>query len=105
MAGLIGFLVAKSAAVFGGVSLMNWMDPFFIGLYLSAIFAVIGSKTSSLTQEEIDYRLNLHILPISEQASADYRVDKNYGKVLIVFGVATTVFLLFGWALPYNGLI
>ncbi len=105
LAGLIGFLVAKSAAVFGGVSLMNWLDPFFIGLYLSIIFAIIGSKTSSLTREEIDYRVNLHILPASEQMTADYRVDKNYGKILIMFGVAVTLFLLFGWALPYNGLI
>ncbi len=104
-AGFIGFLVAKCAAVFGGVSLQNWLDPFFIGLYASAIFAVIGTKTSVLSQEEIDYRKNMHILPESEKIPSDYRRDRVYGNVMIVVGLCVTVFLLFGWALPYNGII
>jgi sodium/pantothenate symporter len=104
-AGFVGFLVAKSMAVFGGVSLQNWLDPFFIGLYLSIIFAVIGTKTSVLTQEEIDYREKMHILPESEMLPADYRRDRVYGNVMVVVGLCVTVFLLFGWALPYNGII
>lgn len=105
IAGLVGFLAAKSAAVFGGVSLQNWLDPFFIGLYLSVVFAVIGSKTSTLSKEEIAYRENLHILPESEMLALDYRRDRVYGNVMVVVGLCVTVFLLFGWALPYNGLI
>jgi sodium/pantothenate symporter len=105
VAGLVGFLGAKSAALFGGVSLQNWLDPFFIGLYLSVIFAIIGTKTSKLTQEEIDYRENLHRLPASESLAPDYKRDKVYGNVMIVVGALVTVFLLFGWALPYNGII
>lgn len=104
-AGFFGFLIAKCAAVFGGVSLQNWLDPFFIGLYASAIFAVIGTKTSVLTQEEIDYRENMHILPASEKYALDYRRDRVYGNVMVVVGLCVTVFLLFGWALPYNGII
>jgi len=104
-AGFFGFLIAKSMAVFGGVSLQNWLDPFFIGLYLSVIFAVIGTKTSVLTQEEIDYREKMHILPESEMLPADYRRDRVYGNVMVVVGLCVTVFLLFGWALPYNGII
>lgn len=101
--GLVGFLTAKSAVVFGGVSLQNWLDPFFIGLYLSLIFAVIGSKTSTLSQGEIDYRRNLHIVPAAEKLAMEYKRDKGYGWMLIIVGVLVTIFLLFAWALPYNG--
>jgi len=104
-AGLIGFLVAKSAAVFGGVSLMNWLDPFFIGLYLSIIFAVIGSKTSTPKQSEIEYREYLHVIPSYERVVTDYKRDKIYGVALIGVGLCVTVFLLVFWALPYNGMM
>lgn len=104
-AGFICFLVAKSAAVFGGVSLQNFLDPFFIGLYCSIIAAIVGSKMYPVTAEEIAYRENLHIIPAEEKLPADYKRDKGYGVLLIVIGALVTVFLLFGWALPYNGLI
>lgn len=104
-AGFIGFLIAKSAAVFGGVSLQNWLDPFFIGLYASVIFAVIGTKTSVLTPEEVAYREKMHILPESETLAVDYKRDRVYGNVMVVVGLCVTLFLLFGWALPYNGMI
>jgi sodium/pantothenate symporter len=105
VAGLVGFLVAKSMAVFGGVSLQNWLDPFFIGLYLSVIFAIVGTKTSKLSREEIEYREKLHILPPAEALTKDYSRDRVYGNVMMVAGVLITAFLLFGWALPYNGII
>ncbi len=104
-AGFIGFLVAKSAAVFGGVSLQNWLDPFFIALYLSVIFAVIGTKTSRLTPEEIEYRERLHVIPASQSLASDYSRDKKYGYMLIIVGALYSIFFLFSWALPYNGLI
>lgn len=104
-AGFIGFLAAKSAAVFGGVSLQNWLDPFFIGLYASAVFAVIGTKTSVLTQEETAYRETLHILPEAETLAVDYKRDRAYGNVMVAVGLCVTLFLLFGWALPYNGIL
>lgn len=102
-AGFFGFLIAKSLQVFGGVPLQNFLDPFFVGLYLSAIFAVIGTKTSVITKEEIAYREQLHILPKAETAKKDYRIDRNYGYIMIVVGLGVTAFMLFGWALPYNG--
>lgn len=104
-AGFIGFLVFKCLVVFGGISLKNWLDPFFLGLYLSVIFAIIGTKTSKLTQEEIAYRESLHVIPASQTLHADYRRDKGYGYMLMISGVLFTIFLLFGWALPYNGII
>jgi sodium/pantothenate symporter len=103
-AGLVGFLVARVIAYLG-VPLQNLLDPFFIGLYLSAIFAYIGTKTSVVTKEESDYRESLHILPKSETKAKDYNIDRGYGYIMIIVGIGVTCFLLFGWALPYNGFI
>lgn len=104
-AGFLGFLGAKCLVVFGGVSLQNWLDPFFIGLYLSVIFAFMGTKVSFLTAEEIAYREKLHILPVSETNPLDYSRDRVYGYIMMICGLCIIAFLLFGWALPYNGLI
>ena len=84
---------------------VNFLDPFFVGLYISLIFAIIGSKLHPATQEEMDYRDGLFVIPKEEKVLKDYRRDKVYGYIMIVSGVAVTVFLLFGWALPYNGFI
>ena len=51
------------------------------------------------------YRDSLLALPQEERVARDYQIDRRYGWLLIGMGVATTLFLLFTWALPYNGLI
>ena len=108
-AGFIGFIAAKALVGFGVAPfsslLINFLDPFFIGLYASLLFAVIGSVRHPITEAETTYREMLLVLPQSERVSSDYRIDRVYGWVLVAAGVGTTLFLLFGWALPYNGLI
>lgn len=109
IAGFLGFIIPKCLVGFGVAPfssiLVNFLDPFFIGLYLSLIFAIVGSKLHPISKEEAEYHEQLMVLPESEKVVADYKRDKVYGYVLIVAGIATTLVLLFGWALPYNGLI
>lgn len=109
MAGFLGFIIPKClvgfhVGPFPGL-FINFLDPFFIGLYLSLIFAVIGSKLHPVSEAESSYREELLVLPESEKVPADYRRDKLYGYLLIAAGILVTVFLLVNWALPYNGLI
>lgn len=109
VAGFVGFIIPKclvginafnAAAIF-----KNFLDPFFIGIYFSLLFAVIGSKKHPVTEDELQYRDELLQLPESEISHKDYQWDRIFAILLIVAGVAVTLFLLFGWALPYNGLI
>lgn len=97
---LVGFHVAPFDSLF-----INFFDPFFIGLYLSLLFAVLGSKLHPVTAGETEYRGKLLVLPSSERVHADYRRDRVYGWILVGAGVLTSAVLLFGWALPYNGFI
>lgn len=109
IAGFVSFMGTKCLVGFGigpfGSIFINFLDPFFIGLYMSLLFAVIGSRVHPVTEEEKAYRKNLLIIPESEKVPSDYKRDKLYGVILIVAGILTTLVLLFGWALPYNGLI
>lgn len=109
IAGFLGFLFTKSLVGLGiepfASVFVNFLDPFFLGLLLSLLFAVVGSKLHPADEEEILYRKKLLVIPESEKVAADYKRDRLYGYLLIAVGIATTVFLLFGWALPYNGII
>ena len=109
IAGFLGFMVTKCLVGFGigpaASIFVNFLDPFFIGLLLSIFFAVLGSKLHPVSEEEKEYRKQLLILPDSEKVKADYKRDRLYGYLLIIVGILTTCFLLFGWALPYNGIL
>lgn len=109
IAGFLGFIISKCLVGFGvqpfASILINFLDPFFVGIYLSLIFAVLGTKKAPVSKEETEYRDKLMVLPEKEKVAADYKRDKVYGWILIVVGILTTLFLLFGWALPYNGII
>lgn len=109
IAGFLGFMISKCLVGFGiapfNSIFINFLDPFFIGLYLSFIFAVIGSKVRPVTMEESSYREALLVLPKEERVAREYKIDRRYGWLLIVVGILTTLFLLFAWALPYNGII
>lgn len=108
IAGFVGFMVTKCLVGFGvrpfNTIFINFLDPFFIGIYCSLLLAVIGSKLYPVKEEETAYHKNLMILPESEKVASDYKRDRVYGYLLIIVGIATTCFLLFGWALPYNGI-
>jgi sodium/pantothenate symporter len=106
-AGFLGFLSAKVLVELGIGSdiLKNFLDPFFVGLLLSLLFAVIGSRLHPVTEKEAAYRDSLLELPEKEASPKEYRHDRLYGNLLIVSGIVVTLFLLFGWALPYNGWI
>ena len=109
IAGFLGFMVTKCLVGFGvqpfAAVFINFLDPFFVGLYLSLVFAIAGSKLHPVGAKEKECREALLKLPESERAASEYKRDRYYGYLLIAVGIATTCFLLFGWALPYNGML
>ncbi len=109
LAGFLGFIFSKCLTGFHigpfDELLKNFLDPFFIGIYLSILFAVIGSKRSPKSLQEESYHKNLLIVPQNERVRADYRRDRIYGYLMIIAGIATACLLLFGWAFPYNGIL
>jgi sodium/pantothenate symporter len=56
IAGFVGFIVTKCLVGFHvglfATVFINFLDPFFIGIYLSLFFAILGSKLHPVTEEE-----------------------------------------------------
>ena len=88
---MVGFIGGTVGSVF-----VNFLDPFFIGLYMSL---------HPVSEEETAYREQLMIVPEQERIAKEYKKDYVFGYILIAAGLLTTTFLLLGWALPYNGYI
>lgn len=109
LSGFLGFIIPKCLVGFGIAPftkiLVNFLDPFFLGIYFSLLFAVIGTKLHPAEAKEKEYREKLLILPEKEKVASEYKRDRLYGYVLIAAGVVTTLVLLFGWALPYHGIL
>lgn len=103
--GFIGYLLSIYYKEVLDFPLKNLFDPFYIGIFISIIAAVIGSNKQKKTQQEIIFQQQLHILPESERVPRDYKIDKMYGAGLIFAGIVISIFLIIYWALPYNALI
>ena len=75
---MVGFIGGTVGPVF-----VNFLDPFFIGLYMSLLFAVIGSKLHPVSEEETAYRERLMIVPEQERIAEEYKKDYVFGYILI----------------------
>jgi len=106
LTGFIGFIVTKLLYGFGVVTIFyNFLDPFFIGIYLSLAFAIIGSMGQKRSELEVQFFDKMHITPKSELIPAELKKTKFYCWVAVAAGVAISVFLIIYWAAPYNGWI
>jgi sodium/pantothenate symporter len=104
LSGFIGFVVTKVLSGLGVVTVFtNFLDPFFIGIYLSIAFAIIGSMGQKKSEIETKFYENMHIVPEVERDPKEIKRTKLYCGIAIAGGVAIILFLIFYWAAPYNG--
>ncbi|MDR0520185.1 MAG: sodium:solute symporter family protein [Clostridiales Family XIII bacterium] len=105
--GFVVFIVLKCLHGFGldGGVFKDFLDPFCVGLYASAAAAVLGSMGQSPTDHERQILKRMHTMPAQEKGQKEYKRDNVYAWILIFGGIGWTCFLLFAWALPYNGFI
>ena len=99
--GFVGCAGAKAAAAISGIALPLYLDPFFIGLAMSVLGAVIGTRAGSMTTAENDARAKLFIEPECEGDAIEVRKTHRLWLVYAAFGVLAGVFFLFMYALPY----
>lgn len=100
--GFCGYLFFKLLKELGVPHLVAFLDPFFIGLFLSVILGVLGSRGQTRTPEELAFLEKLHRIPAEEAQAKEYRKDRGYGWLMVGMGVLVSVFLLKYWAIPYN---
>lgn len=93
--GFLGCVVLKSYSALNSISLPMYLDPFFVGIILSIIGAVIGTKVSPKTKEEEFEQAKLF--------KTDEKIGgmRKYGYGYLVYAVVFTLFMLFAYAIPY----
>lgn len=105
---LVGFIACAVVKIVSGLVVFDWpiyFDPFIVGIALSLIAMVIGSKVKPVTNEEINERRKLFVVPDSEKNLGQCKITVRTGYYYIAFAVVATVALIVFWALPTLGII
>jgi sodium/pantothenate symporter len=108
VAGFVGYVVTKAMSKFAiapdiSGKFYNMLDPFLIGIYLSIIFAIVGTVLGKKTAEEAAVQDKMLVTPKSILSRKEYKRTLLYANLLIVIGVLVTVGLIAGWAVPVMG--
>ncbi len=103
--GFYMYIACKIFKELFGIPLNGVLDPFFIALCIGIALGKVYSKNQIKSSQEEDFYKILHIIPKSELNINDYKIDKIYAYILGFIGVLIAVFLIFFWAIPYNGFI
>ena len=99
--GFLGCVVSKILYSALGVTPPVILDPFFIGIALSLIGAVLGSVLRPVSAGEEELRAALFRAPASALDERECRKDHRLWIVYLLFGIALGAFFLLMYALPY----
>ena len=104
---LSGFLVSAALKIYASVKAITlpiYLDPFFVGIFVSIISLILGSLFTKVTEKEIEEREKLFILPEGEDNPVEIKKTKIMVGLTIPLGIIITVLLLTLWVIPYlNG--
>lgn len=96
LAGFLGAVVMKLYSLFTGVTLPIYLDPFFIGIVLSIIGVIVGTKLKPRSEIEAQEFEKLH------QAKEDIGNMKKYAYGFMIFAALFIVLMFVLYVIPYN---
>ncbi|MBW2542869.1 MAG: sodium:solute symporter family protein [Deltaproteobacteria bacterium] len=99
--GFLGNAVAKLLATFEVIDLPVFLDPFVIGISLSAVTILLVSKMGRVTDGERSYRAMLHQIPSGEVGGARARQTLQISKMLMATGALMILAMVICYARPY----
>ncbi|WP_240613630.1 sodium:solute symporter family transporter [Pueribacillus theae] len=104
---IIGFLGVIFGELLGkwGVALPVYLNPVIIGVILSGITLMIGSRFGTITEEERAYQERLHQRSIDENEEKEMAITRKYPAYLMISGVLIIVitFVFYYWPLTLAG--
>lgn len=101
---LVGFFTCFALKLYSnvvGITLPVYLEPSFVGMICNIIAMIIGSAVTNVTQEEIQIRQKLFIVPEEERDLVKMKKTLQLVNWMIIVGVCVTIFLLVLWAIPY----
>lgn len=99
--GFAGCAAAKIAYSAAGIVPPIYLDPFFIGIALSAIGAIAGSALAPAGTDEAAERAALFIAPQGARDAEEGTRDHRLWRVYLAFAIFVGLFFVFMYALPY----
>ncbi len=99
--GFLGCVIPKAFSALKGITLPIYLDPFFIGVILSILGMLIGSKIKPATKENQEFVKQLHIRPTSEVNIEKDNKTHNLTYVYSTFSIILGLFFVFAYAIPY----
>lgn len=99
--GFLGCIIPKIVFALRGITPPVYLDPFFIGVALSVLGAVVGSAVRPVSPSEQARRNALFVSPSPAGDEEECRKDHRMWLVYLCFGVLFGLFFLFMYALPY----
>ena len=97
--GFLGCVVVKGYSAIAGVTLPMYLDPFFIGIVLSVIGVIVGTKLKPRTEaEKVEYE-RLHT-PVEEVTGM-----RKYAWGYMAFVVLFVLFMVVAYVVPYMNAI
>ena len=84
------------------IDLPFWLDPILLGGLVSLVVVLVLSRFGQVSQEEQDYRLQLHQTPPHEVLASKVRFTRYAPLTLAVYQVIMCVTLLTIYVRPYQ---
>jgi len=92
----------KALEYFGWIELPFWLDPILLGGLVSLPVVQAMSHFGHVSQEEHDYRLQLHEVPQHEVSASKLRFTRLAPLILAAYSVGMTLTLLNIYVRPYQ---
>jgi len=101
LTGFCGCFSLKLYSNINNVTLPAILDPVIIGIVLNIVGIIIGSLFTKVTDEEIEVRKALLVVPEDERDSAEIKKTLAYMRMAPVLGIIVTLILVIVWVIPY----
>jgi len=102
VAGFVGYVVPKSLTTLGLVALPSWLNPILLGFVISLLTALVISRRTGITDEEIAFRDSLHTAPPELSDKTANRRTALWPKIMIAWGIFATIALIIFYTRPYQ---
>ena len=102
LAGLLANIVPAALDYIGLIDLPSYMEPVLLGIVASLLFAQLGSRGNVVSEQERDYRTQLHQTPPIDIDRRATRITLLAPMLLIAYGCVMPFMLLHFYVEPYQ---
>jgi len=102
VAGFVGYVVPKTLAMLGVVSLPSYLDPLLLGFAISLITVLVLSDEHEVTEEQVAYRDALHVAPPELADTGAMQTTMRWPTIMMIWGVIATILVVLVYTRPYQ---